>query len=109
MKNKAGRLVILASMALAGCATTEVVTHHQQGAPLLYGGTRLNLASLSPEVEDDFAFSGYGLSAPRYPLLDLPFSLVADTLFLFPSIVTSRGTPRAIQESISKPDEDNDS
>ena len=69
-------VLLTALLVSTGCATTSTLSQpvHER-KPLVMSGTRLDLASLrnEPAVKEKF-----GVSAPRYPLLDLPFSLVLD-------------------------------
>ena len=73
-------VLLTALFVSTGCATTSTLNQpvHERN-PLVMSGTRLDLASLrnEPAVKDKF-----GVSAPRYPLLDLPFSVFLDFIVL---------------------------
>jgi uncharacterized protein YceK len=65
---------------LSGCASVSTLNASEPGAPIVYSGTRL----------DWYAIQGgccpterFGVDAPTYPMLDLPGSLLVDTV-LFP-------------------------
>ena len=70
--------VALASL-LPGCASVSTLNGAKTDLPIIYSGTRLDWYALRggccPEPR-------YGSAAPSYPALDLPFSLLLDTLVL---------------------------
>ncbi|ASJ76704.1 YceK/YidQ family lipoprotein [Granulosicoccus antarcticus] len=64
----------------SGCATISTLNQPlRERKPLVMSGLRLDLASLrdDPVVTDRF-----GVPAPSYPLLDLPFSTGLDILLI---------------------------
>lgn len=68
-------------MALPGCATFKTLNAE---VPLferifIYSGTRLNWAAIT---QNEMATRKFKTAPPSYPLLDLPFSLGLDTVFL---------------------------
>ena len=72
--------LLAALVSISGCAT--ISTLHQPASerkPLIMSGARLDIASLRSASSVEAAF---GASAPRYPLLDLPFSAFLDLLVL---------------------------
>ena len=71
-------LLVLSSF--TGCATYRSIEATQPGSPKVYSGTRMNIAALR---QDDGALQRFHAEAPAYPALDLPFSLVLDTV-MFP-------------------------
>lgn len=81
----------LFSLLLGGCATVKTLPSlHVSGNPKILSGTRLNLRTLLGKK--DRISEKFGIVPPKFPLLDLPFSLVAD-LVLSPAL-----TPRATYE-----------
>jgi len=64
---------------LSGCATVSTLDAAQPGAPLVYAGTRLDWYALQGGC---CAQQRFGTEAPRYPGLDLPASLLLDSLLL---------------------------
>ena len=64
---------------LSSCATVATATRYSKDSPVLYSGTRLNIAALRQDGDTLDEFRQYDMRAPEYPLLDLPFSLIADT------------------------------
>ena len=71
-------LIILLS--ISGCATTSTLNQaDHKGKPLVFSGTRLDIAALRDEPNLKKRF---GVSAPKYPLLDLPFSGFLDIFVL---------------------------
>lgn len=79
---------LLLAMAVSGCATVRTLDAAKPGAPVVYSGTRLDLYALQGGccAEDRF-----GAEAPTYPGLDLPGSMVLDTLFLPLSVLAVLG------------------
>ncbi|WP_175653599.1 YceK/YidQ family lipoprotein [Pseudomonas sp. Marseille-P9899] len=76
------------ALTLSGCATVRTLDAAKPGAPVVYSGTRLDLYAMQGGccAEDRF-----GAEAPKYPGLDLPGSMVLDTLFLPLSVLTVLG------------------
>lgn len=64
---------------LFGCATVSTLDAAKPGAPLVYAGTRLDWYALHGGC---CAQERFGAEAPRHPGLDLPASLLLDTLLL---------------------------
>ena len=64
---------------LPGCATVRTLDAAKPGAPLVYAGTRLDWYALHGGC---CAQERFGTEAPRHPRLDLPASLLLDTLLL---------------------------
>jgi uncharacterized protein YceK len=72
----------LLCIGLSGCATVRTADNVHFGSPKVYGGTRVNVAALSDGETSLSRYRQYGIEPPAYPAVDLPFSLVGDTLFL---------------------------
>lgn len=72
----------VASMLLLGCATVRTADNAHVGSPKVYGGTRLNIAALGSDEEALERFKRYDIEPPAHPVVDLPLSLVGDTLLL---------------------------
>jgi len=70
----------LMSLTSTGCATYRTLSAAEYGSPKIYSGTRLNINAIR---HDDIAMSKFKVDPPRYPFIDLPFSIVSDTL-IFP-------------------------
>ena len=68
---------------LSGCATFKsinVAAHTPlYERILIYSGTQLDWAAIT---ENDAAISKLKATPPSYPLVDLPFSLALDSIFL---------------------------
>lgn len=75
-------------IALGGCATVRTLDANQPGAPVVYAGTRLDLYAIDGRC---CAKDRFGAEAPAYPRLDLPGSLLLDTLLLPLSALTVLG------------------
>ena len=64
---------------LQGCATYSTISAAQPGSPKIYSGTRLDLNALQ---NNEFALLKFKVDPPQNPLLDLPFSILFDTIML---------------------------
>ncbi len=53
------------------------------GSPKVYSGARLDYNAMTKDEED---LGKFKTTAPAYPLLDFPFSIVLDTIILFATI-----------------------
>ena len=80
--------LLLAALLLPGCASVRTADAAKQGAPLIYAGTRLDWYSLNGGC---CPMDRFGAEAPEYAALDLPFSVVLDTLFLPLAIAAELG------------------
>jgi len=81
---KAKSVVFLAICIIgpSGCATFRTLDETELPLPervFIYSGTRLDWAALT---QDEVALRKFDVDPPSYPLLDLPFSLALDSLFL---------------------------
>jgi len=73
--------VFICTAVLSGCASFKMLNARM---PLpqrvyIYSGTRLDWAALN---KNDAALTKYKVTPPPYPLVDFPFSLTFDTVFL---------------------------
>jgi len=73
---------------LSGCATVRTLDANKPGAPVVYAGTRLDLYVINGGC---CPRDRYGAEAPAYPGLDLPGSMLLDTLLLPLSLLTAAG------------------
>lgn len=65
---------------LNGCATIRTVPElASYGSPKVYSGTRLDYNAATENRE---GLAKFRAKAPRYPLIDIPFSVVLDTVLL---------------------------
>lgn len=63
-----------------GCSTISTLSQPvHAGKPLVMSGSRLNITALREHASVKERF---GVSPPRYPLLDLPFSALLDMVVL---------------------------
>ncbi|MBA6099821.1 MULTISPECIES: YceK/YidQ family lipoprotein [Pseudomonas] len=79
---------LLALGLLSGCATVRTLDANKPGAPVVYAGTRLDLYVINGGCCPQDRF---GAQAPSYPGLDLPGSMLLDTLLLPLSLLTAAG------------------
>jgi len=77
---------LLAASLLGGCATVRTLDANKPGAPVVYAGTRLDMYVINGGCCPKDRFG-----APAYPHLDLPGSMLLDTLFLPLSLLTAAG------------------
>ena len=71
--------VVLLSTQLMGCGTISSFAHFGKETPIVYSGTRMDKAAIA---NDQKTLDKFEMEPPSAPALDLPFSFVADTLFL---------------------------
>lgn len=76
--NQIVSVIILVS--LSGCATLSSINNANPGFPIFFSGTRFDANALQ---SNKIALKKYRVKPPKYPLVDLPFSFVAD-LFISP-------------------------
>lgn len=72
--------VAMMSVTATGCATYRTISEAKPGSPKVYSGTRLNIHAIR---RDDIAMSKFKVDPPLYPLIDLPFSILLDSV-MFP-------------------------
>ncbi len=72
-------LLIATLLPLGGCATFRTLSTFDPERPMIYSGTRLDW---NVTVGDESWPRKFGLEPPRYPVIDLPFSFVLDTVML---------------------------
>ena len=75
--NPQARLSLLLSS--TGCATYRTILTAEEGSPKVFSGARLDVSAI---LGDEFALRKFKADPPRYPLVDLPFSIVLDTAIL---------------------------
>ncbi|MEG0248903.1 MAG: YceK/YidQ family lipoprotein [Pseudomonas sp.] len=80
-------LALLAAV-VSGCASVRTLDAAKPGAPIVYSGTRLDLYAMQGGC---CAMDRFGAEAPQYPGLDLPASMLLDTLLLPLSALTALG------------------
>lgn len=67
-------------LGLAGCGTIRMMPSVGRAhAPKIYSGARLDLHAISG---DEGRLRSFRVRPPQYPLIDLPFSILLDTLIL---------------------------
>ncbi|MFC0708925.1 YceK/YidQ family lipoprotein [Azorhizophilus paspali] len=74
----AGALLAALSL-LAGCATLRTLNANRPDVPLVYSGTRLDWYAIHGGC---CPLDHFGAEPPPHPALDLPGSVLLDTLFL---------------------------
>ena len=75
-------IVLAAVLPLAfssGCATYRTISTAGQGSPKVFSGARLDV---SAALGDEFGLRKFKTDPPRYPLVDLPFSIALDAAIL---------------------------
>jgi uncharacterized protein YceK len=71
--------VTLVSMQLMGCGTISSFAQFDRETPVVYSGTRMDAAAIA---NDQKALAKFAMDPPSAPAVDLPFSVVADTVLL---------------------------
>ena len=93
--NKASLVLLLMALLLnSGCASVRTLDAAQQGAPVIYSGTRLDWYSLQGGC---YPVERFGAHAPKCAALDLPFSLLLDTLLLPWALAVELGVGLTVQ------------
>ena len=90
MVTRKGRVVaalLICALLTTGCATLTTASHFTRESPMVFSGTRLDIhASANHDEVLRVYRDKYGVEPPNYPKLDLPFSLLLDTVILFPVV-----------------------
>lgn len=94
MSNKVAALLLMAVLLSSGCASVRTLDAAQAGAPVIYSGTRLDWYSLQGGC---YPVERFGAQAPKYAALDLPFSLLLDTLLLPWALAVELGVGLTVQ------------
>ena len=94
MSSKALALVALTLFLVQGCASLRTLNAAQAGAPVIYSGTRLDWYSLQGGC---YPVERFGAEAPKYARLDLPFSMLLDTLLLPWALAVELGVGLTVQ------------
>ena len=71
--------MMLLILPLIGCATYASLEHGEAGSPLVFGGTRIDLDRVVNQSENN---AWLDKQAIYNPVLDMPFSMVSDTLLV---------------------------
>ena len=87
-------LLLAAMLVSSGCASVRTLDAAQAGALVIYSGTRLDWYSLQGGC---YSMQRFGAQAPKYAALDLPFSLLLDTLLLPWALATELGVGLTVQ------------
>lgn len=86
--------LLISIMLSSGCASVRTLDAAQAGAPVIYSGTRLDWYSLQGGC---YPVERFGARAPKYAGLDLPFSLLLDTLLLPWALAVELGVGLTVQ------------
>ncbi|WBE25911.1 YceK/YidQ family lipoprotein [Denitrificimonas caeni] len=94
MSNKVAALLLMVVLLSSGCASVRTLDAAQAGAPVIYSGTRLDWYSVQGGC---YPVERFGAQAPKYAALDLPFSLLLDTLLLPWALAVELGVGLTVQ------------
>ena len=72
-------IVVLQLSFSSGCATYRTISKAEQGSPKVFSGTRLDVSAIRG---DEIGLRKFKVDPPKYPLVDLPFSIGFDTAIL---------------------------
>lgn len=86
--------LLICIMFSGGCASVRTLDAAQAGAPVIYSGTRLDWYSLQGGC---YPVERFGAQAPEYPALDLPLSVLLDTLLLPWALAVELGIGLTVQ------------
>jgi len=81
--------VICAALLLTtGCATLTTAAHFTKDSPKFYSGTRLDSHAIAHDETVLLVYKNkYGIEPPAYPKIDIPFSVLFDTIILVPIVL----------------------
>lgn len=71
--------LVLLSLQLMGCGTISSFAHFGRETPVVYSGTRMDAAAIA---NDQATLDKFEMDPPSAPAVDLPFSVLADTVLL---------------------------
>ncbi len=71
--------VLVLTHLLQGCATYRTISEAKPGSPKIYSGTRLDVNAIQGHEQ---ALLKFKTDPPQNPALDLPFSILLDTILL---------------------------
>lgn len=94
VSKKATALLLMAVLLSSGCASVRTLDAAQAGAPVIYSGARLDWYSLQGGC---YPVERFGAQAPKYAALDLPFSMLLDTLLLPWALAVELGVGLTVQ------------
>ena len=80
--------MLILTLLTTACASLTTTAHFTKESPKIYSGTRLDIHASAGH--DDILRSyrdKYSVEPPAYPKLDLPFSLLFDTIILIPIVM----------------------
>lgn len=75
---------LLAMLFMTGCATYKTISSADTNSAKVFSGTRLDVMAMTGTSPHTRKFK---VGPPEYPVLDLPFSVVLDTM-IFPSTLS---------------------
>ncbi len=80
--------MLIFMLSTTGCETLTTASHFTSESPKIYSGTRFDIHA-SAHHEDILRVykEKHGVEPPAYPKLDLPFSLLFDTIILIPLVM----------------------
>ena len=80
-------LILIGMLLTTGCATLTTASHFTKESPRIYSGTRLDIHATAYHEDILRVYRDkYGVTPPNYPKLDLPFSLLLDTIIFIPIV-----------------------
>jgi|GEM_PF-505234 len=96
---------IVCGAVLAGCASVRTLSDYRPGDPVFMSGTRFDVALIR---WDPVALRRFHSLPPNWPLLDLPFSFIADLFFwILPHTPASPDAPGAVSRPVPTSAQDN--
>jgi uncharacterized protein YceK len=81
-------IICIALLVTSGCGTLSTASHFTEDSPKFYSGTRLDIHASKKDEDILLAYKKkYGVEPPAYPRIDLPFSVMLDTIILVPIVL----------------------
>jgi uncharacterized protein YceK len=80
--------MLIFTLSTTACASLTTASHFTKESPKIYSGTRLDIHAGANHDDILRVYRDkYGVEPPAYPELDLPFSLLFDTIILVPVVM----------------------
>jgi uncharacterized protein YceK len=80
--------ILIFMLSTTACATLTTTSHFTKESPKIYSGARLDLHASAHHDEILRGYRDkYGVEPPDHPKLDLPFSMLFDTIILVPVVM----------------------
>jgi len=80
--------MLIFTLSTTACASLTTTSHFTKESPKIYSGTQLDMHAIANHNTILRSYRDkYGVEPPPYPKLDLPFSILFDTIILVPIVM----------------------